>query len=587
MTLSSITSIVIPVRNQMTYTKQCIESIREYTAKGSYELIVIDNASDDGIKAWLAAQEDIHLISNTENLGFPKACNQGIQVAKGIRILLLNNDTVVTPRWLENLIDCLESDRDIGAVGPVTNHASYGTAIPVPYKHLEEMQSFAINHNKSDPSLWEERAKLIGFCLLIRRDVLEKVGGLDERFSPGNYEDDDWCFRARVEGYRLFLCRDTFIHHHGSASFAQEGNRFTQLLERNRIVFHDKWGLDPTKAFHVQHEQMEWMDLGWQREQRVLEIGCGAGATLLALRNQYPMIRLYGVESNKTAVVASAGAGEVVEQELDAPLPWPEDFFDSILLGDCLANVKDPAVFLQRLKTHLKKDGTLYALLPNFCHYGTLYHLLEGRLLDGEIHRFTWLSIQSLLQKAGLQRIKVKGLILPDSSEETKQWIDSLTALSSPGMREQYLIYQFSVKALRGESAFLRNLKFLIRRVEQEIDEEESVQEVLEKLVNHTVTIEEVIEIIHNDVVNQMETIHKIAQVCYEKEQEPHALALMETAEGLMPDHRDTLLNLALLWQGRREPQKALSYLKRIKEKDENTLKLVAYIRKAVADGST
>ncbi|SDW43321.1 Glycosyltransferase, GT2 family [Marininema mesophilum] len=449
MTLSNITSIVIPVRNQMSYTKQCIESVREHTAQGSFELIVIDNDSDDGIGAWLAEQEDIYLISNPENVGFPRACNQGIQVAKGIRILLLNNDTVVTYRWLENLIDCLESHTNIGAVGPVTNYASYGTAIPVPYQNVEEMQSFAKSHNQSDPSLWEERAKLIGFCLLMRKDALEKVGELDERFSLGNYEDDDWCFRARMEGYRLFLCRDTFVHHHGSASFGQAGNLFAQILERNRSIFQDKWRLDPIKAFHTRYEHIEWMDLEWEREQKVLEIGCGAGATFLALRNQYPMIRLYGVESNKNAAIASSGAGEVVEQELDAPLPWPEDFFDHILLGDCLTNVKEPVMFLQRIKTYLKKDGALFALFPNFCHYGTLSRLLEGHVLEGTDHRFTWLSIQSILEKAGLQRISVKGLTHPDLSEEVKQWIDSLTALSSPEMKEHYMNHQYSIKAFR------------------------------------------------------------------------------------------------------------------------------------------
>ena len=104
-----MTSIVILTYNKLNYTKKCIESIRKYTCKESYEIIVVDNASTDGTIEWLKTQSDIITIFNKENLGFPKGCNQGIKIAKGDEVLLLNNDVIVTPKWLINLLEALYS----------------------------------------------------------------------------------------------------------------------------------------------------------------------------------------------------------------------------------------------------------------------------------------------------------------------------------------------------------------------------------------------------------------------------------------------------------------------------------------------
>lgn len=235
------TSIIILTYNKLDYTKQCIESIRKYTQSGTYEIIIVDNHSVDGTVDWLTEQEDIILISNTENLGFPKGCNQGILKASGDNILLLNNDTVVTTNWLSNLIECLYSAENIGAAGPVTNSCSNLQAIPVSYTSLDEMQSFARGFNASDPQKWEQRPKLVGYCLLLKKKVVDAIGLLDERFSPGNYEDNDYCYRLLLAGYSIILCKDTFIHHYGSLSFNDHYDEYMKLLETNRIKFEEKW----------------------------------------------------------------------------------------------------------------------------------------------------------------------------------------------------------------------------------------------------------------------------------------------------------------------------------------------------------
>ena len=203
------TSIIILTYNKMDYTKKCIESIRKYTDKGSYEIIVVDNASTDGTIEWLKGQGDIIKIFNKENLGFPKGCNQGIEIAQGSEILLLNNDVIVTPMWLEQMLEALYSSEKVGAVGPVTNYA-HGQEIPVTYQNEAEMVSFASEVTEKFKNKWSQKTKLIGFCLLFKKSVLEEVGVLDELFSPGNYEDDDISFRILLAGYKLLLCHNIF-----------------------------------------------------------------------------------------------------------------------------------------------------------------------------------------------------------------------------------------------------------------------------------------------------------------------------------------------------------------------------------------
>ena len=243
-----LTSIIVITYNKLEYNKLCIESIRQYTEPDSYEIIVIDNHSTDGTVEWLQGQQDIKLILNSENAGFPVGCNQGIKAAKGSSVLLLNNDTIATPNWLTNLIKCLYSSSDIGAVGAVTNSCSNFQSIPWEYSCAEEMIRFAKQMNISNSEFWEDRARLVGYCLLVKAEVISKIGLLDEAFSPGNYEDDDYCMRIRNAGYRLVLCRDTFIHHFGSVSFGEQANQLNNLLENNKQKFIEKWGLPPHLA---------------------------------------------------------------------------------------------------------------------------------------------------------------------------------------------------------------------------------------------------------------------------------------------------------------------------------------------------
>lgn len=236
-----MTSIIIPNYNGLSLLRDCIASIRRHTSV-PYEIIVVDNGSKDGSVPF-CARERVKLVSLPINRGFPAACNLGLNIAVGDTLMLLNNDTMAAQNWLDNLLRSLYSSEDIGMVGPITNYASGKQQIREPFTNISDM---AAKYNNPDPNKWQETARLVGICMLFKREMMDKIGLMDERFAPGHFEDDDYCYRARLAGYRLLIAGDAFIFHHGSVSFQKEGQEAVKgLLQRNHQKFMEKWGVDP------------------------------------------------------------------------------------------------------------------------------------------------------------------------------------------------------------------------------------------------------------------------------------------------------------------------------------------------------
>jgi len=235
-----LTSIVIVTFNQLPQTRVCVDSLRHVTDE-PYELIFVDNASTDGTPQYLESLRDATVIRNAENRGFPAAVNQGIAAARGDQILLLNNDTVVTTGWLRRMLDALYAENHIGLVGPLSNNVSGEQQIPVDYDDLSALDGFAWTLAQHNHEQTTDTDRLVGFCLLIKRAVIEEIGALDERFGLGNFEDDDFCRRALQAGFQAVIARDAFVHHVGGATFRGSGIDFAALLEENRRKYEAKW----------------------------------------------------------------------------------------------------------------------------------------------------------------------------------------------------------------------------------------------------------------------------------------------------------------------------------------------------------
>lgn len=242
-------SVIIPVYNQLEYTVTAIESI-DKTLENK-RIIVINNNSDSETTEYLNKQNNIELINNPENLGFPKAVNQGIIRAGSDFVIIANSDIILPEGSLKRMIQVAKSAPEIGIVSGMSNYAS-GPQLDqdANYTSIDDMHEYAKKVRRENAGQIFVFPRVIFLCTLIKRQVIDKIGGLDERFSPGNFEDDDYCLRSHLAGFKTVIAKDVFIHHFGSKSFAAEGRgKLKNLLEVNRAKFVDKWGGNPVQIW--------------------------------------------------------------------------------------------------------------------------------------------------------------------------------------------------------------------------------------------------------------------------------------------------------------------------------------------------
>ncbi|MEI9475281.1 MAG: glycosyltransferase [Deltaproteobacteria bacterium] len=313
----NLVSIVILVHNQLPYTQICLDHLFRYTPE-PFELIVVDNGSTDGTKEYLNSlrqgkvevggwkirvEEDgkvsgekgeetaprahqkkrknrkekrvnvqrsacmrFEVVQNKENLGFAAGNNQGMAIAKGDYILLMNNDVVVTPGWLGFLFSCAEQRSKIGIVGPMTNYISGPQRVEkVAYDidsltHLNQFsQEVHQEHRGQCRSYW----RVVGFFMLIKRAVVETIGGLDERYGLGNFEDDDFCLRAALAGFESWIAQDCFVHHFGSRTFIGARIDLRESLHKNWEIFKKKWGIPSGVAYGTPYDMAQVLRQGF------------------------------------------------------------------------------------------------------------------------------------------------------------------------------------------------------------------------------------------------------------------------------------------------------------------------------------
>lgn len=282
---SPLVSIVVLAYNHLDYTRQCVESICRYTPPINYELITVDNGSSDGTKEYFEGLPHAKKISFPENIGVCKALNYGFRAAEGKYTMYLSNDIVVTAHWLENLLACMESDPKIGMVVPICDASCNYQQISLPHQTMEELQQKAEQYNVSNPGLWEDKLKLLTYAAFYRTDLLQKIGGLDEDFNPGSYDDDAICFTLRRMGYRIVLARDTFVHHYGNLTFKDEYAKDRSLSYRNRALFFQKFHADPYLAGLIDYNVVSLPSYSGKESVDILGIGSSYGMTILQMKN--------------------------------------------------------------------------------------------------------------------------------------------------------------------------------------------------------------------------------------------------------------------------------------------------------------
>lgn len=240
-------SVVVLCYNNITFTRACLDSLEKYSDYPNLEIIAVDNASTDEtpqeLKAWAAAAPNRIHIANDKNLGFSAGNNVGLAAATGDYLVILNNDTYVTPGWVRSMVNHLRRNPEAGLVGPVTNNIGNEARIEIAYSTMEEMIEVAGEYTRKHAGITFPIATAAFFCVMLTRKAYETVGPMDEAFGIGFFEDDDYCRRLTQHGFQILCADDVFIHHHLSASFDKlKAEAKQKLFETNRAIYEAKWG---------------------------------------------------------------------------------------------------------------------------------------------------------------------------------------------------------------------------------------------------------------------------------------------------------------------------------------------------------
>lgn len=442
-------SIIILAHNDLDYLKVCIQSIRNNNLNSIYEIVVIDNNSTDGTIEWLNEQEDIkYLISNNYN-GIEKVCNENND------IFFLSSDSIALNNSIFDMRMALYSKDEIGAVGGCSNLALNNQQIRKESRTFDEEIEFAERNNIPDETRYEEKIKLSSFAFMVKREVVNEVGWIDDRFTPQFFSDDDYSFRISNAGYKLILANDSYVY--SFQNILKDQDLFNELFFRNSKLFSEKWGFSSEYSSNIRQDLIKLINEDKNKELNVLEVGCACGASLLKIKNLYPNSNLYGIEFNENSASIAKHFAKVDAYDIEAAeLNYNENSFDYIIFGDVLEHLKDPSKVIVNMKRYLKEDGSLLISLPNIMHYSVIFPLLNGNftyedagILDRtHLKFFTKNEIIKMVSSAGYN-IDLMMMKSVGDSEEIDEKINEIMNLSfvTSSLKEEFKTYQYIVKA--------------------------------------------------------------------------------------------------------------------------------------------
>lgn len=431
---------------------ECIARIKENTSNVDYEIIVLENEDETFV---FENQESVHVVPYIEKESFCYAINEGILTAKGDFVILLNSSVRVTPNWLEKMEQVLSSSVSIAAVGAISNHGLYYQQINIDYSgdDKEDINLFSQKIELEAKRMREERLKLDSFCVMLKRNILQKTGLLDERFISFQEGMDDLCFRIRLAGFKLMLCKNTFVHYDlsGKASFVK--------FQKDLAGFESKWGFHSEYHTYIRNEMVGKIE---KVPQRILEIGCACGATLLQCKNIFPSAQVYGVELNESAARIARLVGDVQIGDVESgDIDFPAEFFDCVLCPDVLEHLKNPSRILKKIANSLRPEGVVIASIPNVMHFSVIKELIEGNwtyrdsgILDSTHLRFFTLSeINKLFLGSGYRIIDVAAKFRGAQTEEEQSFLQQLKLLSKMDNQffQQAQAFQYIITAQKAK----------------------------------------------------------------------------------------------------------------------------------------
>ncbi|WP_426118415.1 GT99 family glycosyltransferase N-terminal domain-containing protein [Pseudomonas sp. DSP3-2-2] len=270
---TSSVDIVICIHNALADVKNCLDSLYAYTLP-PFRVIIVDDGSDDATRNHIERFAQINgciLHRNDIAGGYTKAANCGLKLSEGEHVVLLNSDTIVSPYWLERLLNCAKSDADIGIVGPLSNTASWQSAPQIFDAHGDwaknplpdgmTVQEFANEIANESLCIYPRVGFINGFCFLIKRKVISDIGNFDETvFGRGYGEENDFCLRAAKSGWTLAIADDVYVYHAQSKSYSHEKRmELSQAAGVNLAKKHGQALIDQHLHITANHPALEYI----------------------------------------------------------------------------------------------------------------------------------------------------------------------------------------------------------------------------------------------------------------------------------------------------------------------------------------
>ena len=439
--------VVMIAHNQIALVQEGLHILKEVEAIGLERVVIVDNASEDGLKEWLTEQGCFDFVVCQDKMeGYSVILNTVIQQFQITEdILVLSPNFIILPNAIAEMQKVLYKNKEIGAVSPsvIVCGSESGKNYLAAYEYVNRCQG---NRQKD-----LEAIRLDPCAVLIKNAMIEAVGGFDERLVLPESSMMDFLFCGIMKNYKLYVCGNSYFYKTGD-----EGSAFTGTFgsEADRPVLKEKWGMN---YFNIQSNS--WLNSYISEEKQalfhILEIGCDCGVNLLEVKNLYPNAKLYGVEINPHAAAIASHFFEVKVGDIEKyDLHFGDVRFDYIMFGDVLEHLRKPDEAVRYCRNLLKEGGRIIASIPNVMHFSVLKELINGNfsyqdagLLDRtHIHLFTYNEIVKMFCQEEYQIEKVECVVFPSSPNE-QDFVSKLMALSDGAEEFMFMAYQYMVSA--------------------------------------------------------------------------------------------------------------------------------------------
>lgn len=438
--------VVMISHNQLELVQSGIKALQLFGGITDQDIIVVDNASDDGLAQWLSEQGKWGYL----------ICDEGVEnyatiVNKVIREFEIKDDVfiltpyyVVLPGMLQEMYEVLHSDAKTGAVFPTLISKDEKCVMD----YAEALSYAAVQQDKR-----KKNRQLLGAhidAVLIKAEMLCKIGMFDERLIRDSSGILDFLLRGDLRGYQYIECTNAYI-------FGVDEWKINERWStpEDQPVLKEKWGMN---YFNVipNNNLLDFIKVDEQEPISVLEIGCDIGANLLEVKNRYPNARLYGVEIvPQAAEIASCVADVQVANIEEDEVLFHGVKFDYIICGDVLEHLHDPEGLVRRCRNLLKDEGRIVASIPNIMHYSVMRQLLDGNfsyrdagLLDRtHIHFFTY---KEIIRMFGREDYAVEDVRMTEeigATQDDHELVERLMELSRGVEKEMFYTFQYLVLA--------------------------------------------------------------------------------------------------------------------------------------------